>query len=160
MCIEEGMPININTTQTVLVENLNVGDTVLTKQGGFNTDDETEMHNFSADSIAGAYDTGTITYKERFTVTEMVNVNNGTLRATPNHMMVVKQEDAQGDMKWLVRPLYFCAEGDYFLDVNGNEVEITSKVTETGTFYVWKMDIEDEDVYYGGGLLNHNHYYD
>ena len=158
-CVEEGTPISINTTQSTLVENLNVGDAVLTKQGGFNTDDETAMHLFSADSITGDHDTGNITAKQRFTVNKMIDVNGGLLRATPDHRMIVKQEDAAGDLKWLVRPLYFCAIGDHFLDVNNNEVEITSKTEETGTFYVWQMDIEDQDVYYAGGLLNHNYYY-
>ena len=159
VCVEEGTLISVNTTQSTLVENLSVGDAVLTKQGGFNTDDETAMHLFSADTLTGDYDTGTITAKQRFTVNKMIEVNGGLLRATPDHRMIVKQEDAAGDLKWLVRPLYFCAVGDHFLDVNNNEVEITSKTEETGTFYVWQMDIEDQDVYYAGGLLNHNYYY-
>ena len=74
--------------------------------------------------------------------------------------MVVKKIDANGDRMWQVRPLYFWEVGDFFLDVNNNEVEITSATQESGTFYVWKMDIEDNDVYYGGGILNHNFYYD
>ena len=137
-----------------------VGDTVLTKAGGFNTDSESEMYNFNSATIDGAHEPGTITYKERFEVYKMMTINDGLLRATPDHLMVVKKIDANGDRMWQVRPLYFCEVGEFFLDVNNNEVEITSATQESGTFYVWKMDIEDNDVYYGGGILNHNFYYD
>jgi len=46
--------------------------------------------------------------------------------------------------------------GDYLLDKDGNEVEITSKteVAQEETFY--SLDVEDIDTYFTSDILVHN----
>ena len=46
--------------------------------------------------------------------------------------------------------------GDYFLDKDGNEVEVTSKteVAQEETFY--SLDVEDIDTYFTSDILVHN----
>ena len=48
------------------------------------------------------------------------------------------------------------AVGDYFLDKDGNEVEVTSitEVAQEETFY--SLDVEDIDTYFTSDILVHN----
>ena len=70
--------------------------------------------------------------------------------------MIVKQEASNASIAWRIRPLYICLVGDYFMDVDGNEVEITSIDELTEEFNVWKIDTEPADVFYANGILTHN----
>jgi len=46
--------------------------------------------------------------------------------------------------------------GDYFLDKDNNEVEVTSVDVDNNNYTVYKLDVEDLDVYYAEGILTHN----
>mgnify|MGYP003627356022 CR=1 FL=1 len=155
-CVVEGSLVHINATDTVPIESLQVGDQVYSKDGGFNTDDENLMHTFASNTIVGQPQQATITEVYQGTSSDVISINNGLFRATKDHFMIVKQEDSNASVAWRIRPLYICLVGDYFMDVNGNEVEITSIDELTEEFNVWKIDTEPADVFYANGILTHN----
>ena len=155
-CVTEGTPVHINATDTVLIETLQVGDQVYSKDGGFNTDDENLMHTFASDNIIGLPQQATVTRVYQATSNQVISINNGLFKATKDHFMIVKQEASDASIAWRIRPLYICSVGDYFMDVDGNEVEITSIDELTEEFNVWKIDTEPADVFYAGGILTHN----
>ena len=155
-CVVEGTPVHIYATDTVLIESLQVGDQVYSKDGGFNTDDENLMHTFASNAIIGQPQQATITEVYQGTSSDVISINNGLFKATKDHFMIVKQEDSNASVAWRIRPLYICLVGDYFMDVNGNEVEITSIDELTEEFNVWKIDTEPADVFYANGILTHN----
>ena len=146
-CVIEGSLVHINATDTVPIESLQVGDQVYSKDGGFNTDDENLMHTFASNTIIGQPQQATITEVYQGTSSDVISINNGLLKATKDHFMIVKQEDSNASVAWRIRPLYICLVGDYFMDVNGNEVEITSIDELTEEFNVWKIDTEPADVF-------------
>jgi hypothetical protein len=155
-CVTEGTPVHINATDTVLIETLQVGDQVYSKDGGFNTDDENLMHTFASANIIGQPQQATVTRVYQATSNQVISINNGMFKATKDHFMIVKQEASDASIAWRIRPLYICLVGDYFMDVDGNEVEITSIDELTEEFNVWKIDTEPADVFYAGGILTHN----
>ena len=155
-CVTEGTPVHINATDTVLIETLQVGDQVYSKDGGFNTDDENLMHTFASANIIGQPQQATVTRVYQATSNQVISINNGLFKATKDHFMIVKQEASDASIAWRIRPLYICLVGDYFMDVDGNEVEITSIDELTEEFNVWKIDTEPADVFYAGGILTHN----
>tara|TARA_R100001198_G_C5242981_1_gene220787 strand:+ start:7465 stop:8235 length:771 start_codon:yes stop_codon:yes gene_type:complete len=155
-CVVEGSLVHINETDTVPIEALQVGDQVYSKSGNFNTDDENLMHEFSNTAIAGEPQQATITEIYQGTSSNVISINNGLFKATKDHFMLVKQEDKDALVAWRIRPLYICLIGDHFMDVDGNEVEITSIDELTEEFNVWKIDTEPADVFYSNGILTHN----
>lgn len=146
--------ININTTQTTTIDSLQVGDQILSKNGGFNTDDHIEMHNYSANALTGHLVPTSVVHIQQHTVTEMCDLNNGQFRATPDHMMIFKIEGS-----WVVRPMYVA---EWFvgncsmMGIDGVEIPITSYVRETGSFTVYDLDTEPNDTFYANGILTHN----
>jgi intein/homing endonuclease len=46
--------------------------------------------------------------------------------------------------------------GDYLIKEDGTEVEIISKILETGYYTVYKLDVEENDLFIANGLITHN----
>lgn len=155
-CVVKGSLVHINATDTAPIESLQVGDQVYSKDGGFNTDDENLMHTFASGAIEGQPQQATITEVYQGTSSDVISINNGLFKATKDHFMIVKQEASDASIAWRIRPLYICLVGDYFMDIDGNEVEITSIDELTEEFNVWKIDTEPADVFYANGILTHN----
>ena len=157
-CLPTGTQINISTTETKSIEDLVVGDTILSKGGGFNTDDHMEMHEYSVKSLTGHLRETTITAHFSTESDDNINFNNGLLIATNKHYHIMKVDD-----RWAVRPIYVAqlyleaGKQVFFYNIDGTEVEITSAVSDTTPIQVWEIDTEPDDVYFANGLLTHNH---
>ena len=147
--------IHISTASSVLVETLVVGDTVLSKNGSFNTHDAHVLHDYSAYNLTGNQTLTTINHIQPHTVDSLIDINDGAFRATPDHMMIMKIGN-----QWNVRPLYVAKDmvgNCSFMDVNGNEIPVTSAEELTGSFTVYDIDTEPNDTFYSNGILTHNH---
>lgn len=157
-CLPTGTLVNINTTQRVPIESLSIGDTILSKGGGFNTDDHMEMHNYDVANLTGHLRLTTITDHFQTTSTDNINFNDGLLIATRLHYHLMKL-----DGRWAVRPIYVAQlyiehnQPVFFYDVNGIEIEITSAVSSSEELTVWEIDTEPDDVFFANGILTHNH---
>ena len=158
-CVVEGTLVNISASEAVPVETLAIGNTLLSKAGAFNTDDELEMHDFRERDLDGEATTTTLVGLNKHKKTNIIDINSGLLRATSDHLMLVRTTYGEEGRtrRWRIRPLYFCHIGDHFMDVNGEWIEIVSSEELTGEFDVWEIDTEPADVFYAGGILNHNH---
>ena len=159
-CFAEGTLVQISATEAVPIETLQVGSTILSKEGGFNTDEEQEIWDFKSQRLDGAATTTEVTVLKPHTSDKIISVNDGLLKATRDHMVIVRcawGNNGSPHKAWRIRPLYACLVGDHFMDVAGKFVEITSLEELTGTFNIWEIDIEPADVFYAGGVLVHNH---
>lgn len=159
-CFVEGTPVNISPSEAVPIETLQVGSTILSKEGGFNTDNEDEIWDFKSQRLDGAATTAKVTVLKPHTSDKIISVNDGLLKATRDHMVIVRcawGNNGSPHKAWRIRPLYACLVGDHFMDIDGKFVEITSLEELTGTFNIWEIDIEPADVFYAGGVLVHNH---
>jgi hypothetical protein len=140
------------------VEDLQIGDTLLSKGGGFNTDDHMEMHNYDVANMTGQLRTTTITDIFPTTSNDNIDFNNGLLIATRTHYHLMKIKG-----RWNVRPIYVAqlalqyGDSVHFYHYDGTEVEITSAVDNTESLTVWEIDTEPDDVFFANGLLTHNH---
>ena len=157
-CLPTGTQINISTTETKSIEDLVVGDTIMSKGGGFNTDDFQEMHDYDVANMTGHLRETTITAHFSTESDDNINFNNGLLIATNKHYHIMKV-----DGRWAVRPIYVAklyleaGKPVFFYNIDGTEVEITSAETDTTNIQVWEIDTEPDDVYFASGLLTHNH---
>ena len=152
-CVLEGTLISTSTSSSVAVETLAVSDSVLSKDINLFDDDMTveELRVWSGSNIDGSQTNAIVTNNAPNTTTEVYNFNNGLLKTTESHTHVVKRGS-----EWITRAAAFIQVGDYFENVNGDLVEITSITRETGSFTVYTLNVETDDVYYAGGILTHN----
>ena len=110
-----------------------------------------ELRVWSGSNIDGSQSQALVTANNLRTVNRVLNFNNGLIKTTASHTHVVKRGD-----EWITRAASTIQVGDYFENVDGELVEITSIATETGTFNVYTLNVETDDVYYAGGILTHN----
>lgn len=157
-CLPTDTLININTTIQRPIQELQIGDTILSKGGGFNTDDHMEMHNYDVANMTGHLKETTITNVISLTSDDNINFNDGLLIATKMHYHLMKIKG-----RWAIRPIYvaqqFVDHNDpvFFYNIDGTEIEITSAISDTTPITVWEIDTEPNDVFFANGLLTHNH---
>jgi hypothetical protein len=136
------------------VETLVVGDPVLSRNINSIPDSDdgpVAMDNWRADNITGDFSTALVVSNETKIVTSIYNFNDGALKTTPSHVHIIKRAG-----EWRLLNAQQVVVGDIFLDINGNEIIISSKETEPGSVRIYKLNIETDDVYYANGILTHN----
>jgi len=152
-CFIEGTNITLADGSQVLIETLQVGDVL--KSFAIDTlplysDDETVLTTWSTESLTGTSSTASITSITPTQVSEIVVIND-LLKTTPNHKHLVKHDGV-----WSFVSAYNVVVGDIMLDVNNNEVAITSVEIQEVEKTVYKMDVETLDVFYAENMLTHN----
>ena len=152
-CVIEGTMISTSPSSSVAVETLVVSDEVLSKDINLFDDDMTveELRVWSGSNIDGSQSSAIVTANVSASSAVVLNFNSGLLKTTPSHTHVVKRGD-----EWITRAADLIQTGDYFENVSGELVEITSIAPETGSFTVYTLNVETDDVYYAGGILTHN----
>jgi hypothetical protein len=152
-CVLEGTLISTSPSSSVAVETLSVSDEVLSKNIDLFDDDMTveELRVWSGSNIDGSQAQALVTANVENTVNKVLNFNNGLIKTTTTHTHVVKR-----GTEWITRAAKTIQVGDYFENIAGELVEITSIVEETGTYKVYTLNVETDDVYYAGGVLTHN----
>ena len=151
-CVVEGTNILKADGSEELVENIAVGDEVMSVAGNFNTHDPHELHNFSQNYVVPLITEPTSVIKnELHTDSNIYNFNDGLLLTTSTHYHLFKRDD-----KWIIRPAYVIEVGDKFINKDGEEVEITSVELMEGEYNIYHMDTEPGDVFFANGILTHN----
>jgi hypothetical protein len=151
-CVVEGTLVNISTTQTVPVESLYPSADVLTMDCIFNTDDHTVLETLTSETIISSKPIHHVSNLYRFSCIGVYIINDGLLKTTEDHFHVIKR-----DGLWQVKRAMDLQVGDKFLNIQDEEVEITSLVLDSANEYtVWRVDVEPNDVYYANGILTHN----
>jgi len=158
-CLLEGTPIDMADGTTKKVEDLIVGDWVMSMNMPGQLDEDNEdwrscrfpdektevfsQHSASVQDINFDY------------VQNYWNINNGEEKITGDHEMLYKPV---GEDVWMWNLVPNMLVGGYLMDKNGNEVLITqleNVVSEEG-FEVVQIDVEPLDVYFGQTFLVHN----
>ena len=152
-CVVEGTLIATSPSSSVAVETLAISDQVLSKDIDSFDDDMTveEVIAWSGSNITGSASNALVTANTALSSSALLNFNNGTLRTTKSHTHIVKRGS-----QWLTQAASDVAVGDYFENISGALVEITTITEETGSFTVYPLNVETDDVYYAGGILTHN----
>jgi hypothetical protein len=152
-CIVEGTLVNISTSVSIPVESLLKDAPVLTMDGGFNIDNTVELTSISTTSVIGNLSSDDmVSGIRKINVIGIVDINNGLLKTTGDHMHIVKR-----DGKWHARQAATLLPGDMLQHINGSEIEITSAFYDDVTPYVvYKLDIEPNDTFFANVILTHN----
>jgi hypothetical protein len=152
-CFIEGTNITLADGSQVLIETLQVGD--ILKSFAIDTlplysDDNTVLTTWSTENLTGTLSTATIMSITPVQVSEIVVIND-LLKTTPDHRHLVKHDGV-----WSFVMASKVVVGDIMVDINNNEVEVTSVETQEVEKTVYKMDVETLDVFYAENILTHN----
>ena len=156
-CLLFGSPVSKSDGSVVNVEDLNIGDEILTISLQGSTDES------SGDWTNDTFDKdGTFTQHSASVKRVMYefsnsyyDINNGQELITGEHHMLYRQA---GNQNWVWKTAPTFEVGDYLMDKNGNQVAISSinQSVDPDGYEVVQLDVEPDDFYIGQTFLVHN----
>ena len=154
-----GSLINMFDGSTKQVQDIEVGDVVKSYQPLGMPDETMDYVSYTTTDLSGSYDSGSIVVR---TFTDVAYTFYGyyLLNGSIKIPLQSKSSDAYYFVKqsgtWGWRNPYQIAVGDYFLNTDGNELEITSKTEVQEDISWYSLDVEDIDTYFSSNILVHN----
>ena len=137
------------------VEDLKVGDVLLSLDINGLSDDETTHHNFNI-SVSDYSDKYVPTVIRSIKVDgyhKYHNINDGLLKITQEHPILIRTTDN----RIMFKRAEHVSIGDSMLNENEEWVVVNSnELIETELFTTWTLDVEDKDVYFANGISVHN----
>ena len=156
-CLLFGSPVSKSDGSVVDVEDLNIGDEILTVSLQGSTDESVGDWENDTFNQSGSFTSNTTTVKRvmyEFS-NSYYNINNGQELITGEHHMLYRES---GNENWVWKTAPTFEVGDYLMNKQGNEVVITSlenNVNPDG-YEVVQLDVEPDDFYIGQTFLVHN----
>jgi len=156
-CLLFGSPVSKSDGSVVNVEDLNIGDEILTVSLPNATDES--VGNWKNDTFN---QTGSFTQHSSSVKRVMYefsqhyyNINSGSELITGEHHMLYREA---GNENWIWKTAPTFQIGDFLMDKQGNEVAISSleqHINPDG-YEVVQLDVEPDDFYVGQTFLVHN----
>ena len=156
-CLLFGSPVSKSDGSVVNVEDLNIGDEILTVNLQGSTDESSGDWEKDTFNKSGSFTSNTTTVKRvmyEFS-NSYYNINSGSELITGEHHMLYRQA---GNENWVWKTAPTFEVGDYLMDKQGNEVVISSIVPNVNPdgYEVVQLDVEPDDFYIGQTFLVHN----
>ena len=155
-----GSNIRMFDNSTKQVQDVQVGDVVKSYKPAGMPDEFffEDWLSYSSTDLSGSVASGSVvvrTYQEDYYGYYLINSSIKVPVMKQSMMKGARYFLKQGDTWTWAKPTDIDT-GDYFLDKDGNEVEIISKteVSQEETFY--SLDVEDIDTYFTSDILVHN----
>ena len=156
-CLLFGSMVSKSDGTTTKVEDLNIGDEILTVSLPGSTDEssgnwENDKFNITSSFTPHSASVQRVLYEFS---NSYYNINNGQELITGEHHILHRQSGSN-EWGWKTAPTF--QVGDYLMDKNGNEVAISSidlSVNPDG-YEVVQLDVEPDDFYIGQTFLVHN----
>ena len=156
-CLLFGSMVSKSDGTTTKVEDLSIGDEILTVSLPGSTDESSgnwENDKFNTTSSFTPHSASVPRVLYEFS-NSYYNINNGQELITGEHHILHRQSGSN-EWGWKTAPTF--QVGDYLMDKNGNEVAISSidlSVNPDG-YEVVQLDVEPDDFYIGQTFLVHN----
>ena len=158
-CLLVGTKVDMADGTTKLVEDLEIGDWVLSMNmpGQLDEDEEDWRSSRFPDEKTETFTQHSASVQDiNFDfVRSYWNINNGEEKITGDHEMLYKPV---GENTWMWNLVPNMLVGGHLMDKNGEEVLITQleQVIDEDGFEVVQIDVEPLDVYFGSTFLVHN----
>ena len=156
-CLLFGSPVSKSDGSVVNVEDLNIGDEILTVSLSGSTDESSgdwTNDTFDKDGTFTQHSASVMRVLYEFS-NSYYNINNGQELITGEHHMLYREA---GNQNWVWKTAPNFQVGDYLMGKSGNEVAISSidiNVDPDG-YEVVQLDVEPDDFYIGQTFLVHN----
>ena len=156
-CLLFGSMVSISDGSVVKVEDLNIGDEILSVSLQGSTDEsvgdwKNDTFNQSGSFTQHSSSVQRVMYEFS---QHYYNINSGSELITGEHHMLYRQA---GNENWTWQTAPNFSVGDYLMDKQGNEISISSleqHINPDG-YEVVQLDVEPDDFYVGQTFLVHN----
>lgn len=139
-CLIQGTLITLSDGTTKSIENIEVGDSVKSMAYDGETSGFTES-------------VGVVAELQQVTVDKVFSINEGLITISLDHKNIVKQSQSG---KIVVTETDFVSVGDKLFDINGAEIEITSKEEVEVPQTVYNIVVNDTYGFFANNILTHN----
>ena len=157
ICLLFGSQVSKSDGSVVNVEDLNIGDEILTVSLQGSTDEGSGNWENDTFNKSGSFSPNTTTVKRVMYefANSYYNINSGSEHITGEHHMLFRQA---GNENWIWKTAPTFELGDYLMDKQGNDVVISSLETNVNPdgYEVVQLDVEPDDFYVGQTFLVHN----
>ena len=150
-CLLPGTLITMSDNTQKPIEEIQVGDQLSSVVVDGMPNDESQWSTWSSTTLDYSSTTVTVLNTISFNSNSIYDINNGLLICSSSHEHVVKQEGV-----WYIKETTDINTGDYYMDINGNEVLITSINISTEETLVYNIDVDNSNLYFADGILTHN----
>ena len=156
-CLLFGSPVSKSDGSVVNVEDLDIGDEILTISLPGSTDESSgnwKTDTFDKDETFTPHSSSVKRVMYEFS-NSYYNINSGSELITGEHHMLYREA---GNQNWVWKTAPTFEVGDYLMDKQGNEVAITSLESNVNPdgYEVVQLDVEPDDFYIGKTFLVHN----
>ena len=156
-CLLFGSQVSKSDGSVVNVEDLNIGDEILSVSLQGSTDESSgnwENDTFNITSSFTPHSASVQRVMYEFS-NSYYDINNGQELITGEHHMLYRQA---GNENWTWQTAPNFSVGDYLMDKNGNQVAISSiqQHVDPDGYEVVQLDVEPDDFYIGKTFLVHN----
>jgi len=157
VCLLFGSPVSKSDGTVVNVEDLNIGDEILTVKLPNATDESSgdwKNDTFNQTGSFTQHSASVMRVLYEFSQ-HYYDINSGSEYITGEHHMLYRQA---GSENWVWKTAPNFQIGDYLMDKQGNEVAISSLVInqDPDGYEVVQLDVEPDDYYVGSTFLVHN----
>ena len=140
-CLVYNTPIIMADGTTKLVQDIQVGDKVLSIS---NKDKFFSTNKFRKSSA-------NITGVNSILIDNVIDINNGLLTTSDSHINVIKRDGI-----WSLKTSNELLVGDILIDINKNEIKITSVNILYKSQQVYNITVDKEHMYFANNILTHN----
>ena len=151
-CLSYGSQILMGDNSTKLIENLEIGDRLMSLSIiGLDKNIEQNWETFTTNNLQYSKSTSIITKLNHGSYSWYYSINNGLLNITYEHPVLIKRNEVVlfSEVKNLI-------EGDYLLTNNDKFIIIETIDIINENINTVSVEIEEDDVYFGNGILVHN----
>ena len=153
-CLVEGTKILTSDGNWVLIEDLMVGDELMsTKLSGLDDTNNLEyLNNWSSSELDEIRTQSTISIIYPFETENTIIINKGLLESTPSHIQLVKREDV-----WVFSKMGDVKVGDKLYDINKEIIEVVDVEINTEKRTAYKLTLKaPTHLYFANEILTHN----
>ena len=156
-CLLFGSPVSKSDGSVVNVEDLNIGDEILTVSLQGSTDESSgdwTNDTFDKDGTFTQHSASVMRVLYEF-ANSYYDINDGQEKITGEHHMLYREA---GNQNWVWKTAPNFQVGDYLMGKSGNEIAISSIVPNVNVdgYEVVQLDVEPDDFYVGQTFLVHN----
>jgi hypothetical protein len=151
-CLLFGTKISLEDGTTKPIQEISVGDRLMSKGFiGMPSKEDSSLFNWSSADIKLQPDDVSVVSVRTFNVNVVYSFNDGKLFTSEDHMHLFKSNG-----NWKVGKTLEIEVGDYLLGYDGSEILISNIIRTHGQFLVYRLDVEDNDLFVANGILTHN----
>ena len=156
-CLLFGSQVSKSDGSVVNVEDLNIGDEILSVSLQGSTDESSgdwTNDTFDKDGTFTQHSASVMRVLYEF-ANSYYDINDGQEKITGEHHMLYRQA---GNQNWVWKTAPDFQVGDYLMGKSGNEIAISSIVPNVNVdgYEVVQLDVEPDDFYIGQTFLVHN----